>query len=285
MPNIYNDLPARIIWRSPCLPAHQSARTPAPVSALSPIRQPADYTFLASPASPAPSSPGLWEDDGWVPPPETWHVRPPSLDPPETPSSLISRFSEADPPDSPSDKSWITSSRQSSLNIHTVECSWDPRAPVLAVHRRLALLLRHHPRSLLPLVANAHFSAASLMLSLFHFLGSPVAYLLVSAHSLALMAEILSSESFTNTHFTLISTTWSKISRAWIHTHWSRYQDLLFVLKGWNNTELGGFGGSTSSRSDEADRCIRLNTDWVCLGWDAHSWSRCATPPLDIWPS
>ena len=123
MPDIYGDLPAGIIWPSSRSPAPQSSRTPAPTSALSPIRQPADYTFIPSPGSAALSSPDTWEDDGWVPPPETWPVCPRSLSPHSTTSPLISCFSAPEPPGSPSGISWITSSRQSSLNIHTLKCS------------------------------------------------------------------------------------------------------------------------------------------------------------------
>ena len=98
--------------RSP-LPTSIIAAIPTPRKLFSPLRSPADCTFLPSPPSisSSPSSPDIWEDDGWVPPPETWHVKPHSLGCQDSPSSPNSRFSDPNPPDCPSDFSWITSSR------------------------------------------------------------------------------------------------------------------------------------------------------------------------------
>ena len=127
VPHLLGDLPAGILWRSPRLPALPSTRmpAPAPASTLTPIRQPADYTFLPSPVSPAPSSPDIWEDDGWVAPPETWAICPPSLGTPVTPSPVVTRrFTAASSSDSSSGMSWI-SSCPSSLNIHTIDCDMD----------------------------------------------------------------------------------------------------------------------------------------------------------------
>ena len=57
---------------------------------------------------------------------------------------------------------------------------WDSRAPVLVVHRHLALP-HHHLRLLLRLMANGRPLPESLMLSLSRYLGSLAACLLVSA--------------------------------------------------------------------------------------------------------